>query len=222
MQSLRLTAAVFMLFCCSAFATPGMPRNGVEYLTLPLAQSTEKNGDKAEVIEFFMYHCPACNAIEPALGEWLQKNGERVAFKRIHLPHAGNKDPEAQLFLTLQAMGKAEALHAKVLQSWHVERHRLNSDAENLAWAVRNGLNRDEFLRHYQSPAVKAGLKGLTPLVTRYYVDSTPTFIVGGKYLTMPTLVGESNPNLPSEQYVPATFQVLDFLVEKARRETAH
>jgi thiol:disulfide interchange protein DsbA len=44
-------------------------------------------------------------ALEPALEQWVKKQGDNIVSKRIHMPYQGPSDPEAHLFLTLQAMG---------------------------------------------------------------------------------------------------------------------
>jgi thiol:disulfide interchange protein DsbA len=112
----------------TAFASPTAPRNGAEYTTLKTPQPVQAEGKKVEVIEFFMYHCPACYALEPAMLAWVKKQGDSIVFRRIHLPLTGANDPEAHLFLTLEAMKLEESLHAKILSTWHVERRRLKSD----------------------------------------------------------------------------------------------
>ena len=107
MRSLRFALAAASLVATAAFASPADPKNGAEYLTLPTAQPVQAVGKKVEVIEFFAYHCPACNLMEPHVEAWVKKQGENINFKRVHFPFQGPNDPEAHLYLTLEAMGKA-------------------------------------------------------------------------------------------------------------------
>jgi thiol:disulfide interchange protein DsbA len=63
LQKLLLTLG-FGLLAASAGASVTAPQQGVEYTVLPRPQPTE-SGKKVEVIEFFGYFCPHCNALDP-------------------------------------------------------------------------------------------------------------------------------------------------------------
>ncbi|MFZ6768312.1 thiol:disulfide interchange protein DsbA/DsbL [Undibacterium sp. Di26W] len=218
MRLLRILLITLGFIACTAQATPVAPKNGAEFITLSAPQPVLSSGKKIEVIEFFMYHCPACNALEPSLNEWVKKQGDNILFRRMHLPLTGEKDPEAHLFLTLEAMNLETAMHAKVLIAWHVDRSRLTNDAENIDWAVKNGIDKAKFLSFYNSFAVVTKLSNLSKLVATYKVDSTPTFVVDGRYLTNPSMIAGANSNLPREQLYPATMQVLEALIAKSKK----
>ena len=218
MLRLKLAVAAVALLAGAAFASPAAPRNGAEYTTLKTPQPVQAQGKKVEVIEFFMYHCPACYALEPAMLEWVKKQGDNIVFRRIHLPLTGENDPEAHLFLTLEAMKLEESLHANILSTWHVERRRLKSDADNLDWAVKNGIDKDKFLAMYNSFSIVTKLKNAGRVAGTYEVTSTPTLIVDGRYSTNPSMVDASNPGIPRQKLDQATLQVLDALVAQARK----
>jgi protein dithiol oxidoreductase (disulfide-forming) len=215
-MSLALAAAVAAL---PASASPAVPRDGAEYRTLASPVTPQAQGKKVEVVEFFMYHCPACNMLEPGLAAWVKKQGDAIQFRRIHVPHTGAADPEAHLFLTLEALKLDESMHGKVLNTWHVERKRLKSDEDNLAWAVQNGIDKAQFQAAYTSFGVLTRLRNLEKLVGSYRVDGTPTVVINGRYLTSPSMVSESNPSLPRPSVEAAAFQVMDALVLKAQQE---
>lgn len=213
-----VTAAVAAMFAGTAFATPTAPKSGAEYTTLKTPQPVQAEGKKVEVIEFFMYHCPACYALEPAMLDWVKKQGDNISFRRIHLPLTGEKDPETHLFLTLEAMKLESQLHAKVLQTWHVERKRLQSDDANIEWAVKNGIDKEKFLAVYNSFAINNRLKNAGRVASSYEVNSTPTIIVNGRFMTNPSMVDAANPGIPRQQLTAATLQVLDALVAQSRK----
>ena len=219
MPRLKIAAfAAAVLLAGAAFATPTAPRNGAEYTTLKAPQPVQAQGKKVEVIEFFMYHCPACFALEPELLAWIKKQGDNITFRRIHLPLTGENDPEAHLFLTLQALNLEEQLHAKVIQTWNVEHHRLNSDAANIDWAVKNGIDKDKFTTVYNSFSVMTRLRNAGRVAGAYEVNSTPTLVVDGRYVTNPSMVDAANPGIPRPQLDAATLQVLDALVAQSRK----
>jgi len=211
--------AISMALAAGASASPAVPRDGAEYRLLSAPVQVQAQGKKVEVIEFFMYHCPACNMLEPGLAAWVKKQGDAINFRRIHVPHNGAADPEAHLFLTLEALKLDESLHAKVLNTWHVERKRLKSDEDNVEWAVKNGLDKAQFLAAYNSFGVQTRLRNLEKLVGSYRVDGTPTLVINGRYLTSPSIVAEGNPNMPRQSVEAAAFQVMDALVLKAQQE---
>ena len=73
MRSLRFAFIAALMVTNTAFASPTDPKNGVDYQTLSAPQPVQATGKKVEVIEFFAYHCPACNALEPTLNQWIKK-----------------------------------------------------------------------------------------------------------------------------------------------------
>ena len=218
MRRTALTLMLAALCAGTAVASPSNPVEGAEFRTLPQAQPTQKVEGKVEVIEFFMYHCPACNAVEAPLASWVKDNAARVNFRRIHLSSGDKGDFEARLFATLEALQLQDAMHDKVLDAWHKERRRLRSDAENLAWAERNGIDKAKFLAAYNSFGVGMRVKSLARLAEAYRVTGTPTIIVNGKYTTEPAMVLEANRQMATQDVMPATLQVLDALVARSRQ----
>ncbi len=218
MRALRFAIAAAALVAGTAYASPTDPKAGVEYTTLSQPQPTQTSGKKVEVIEFFAYHCPACNAIEPMLKQWEKKQGDNIVMRRIHLPFQGANDPEAHLFLTLEAMGKLPEMHDKVFRAMHVERKRLTKDAEIIEWAVQNGLDRSKFMAAWNSFGVMTKLRRLQQVANNYKASSTPTIIIDGKYVVSPAQVAESNRIQDRNQVMQATAQVMDALVAKAAK----
>ena len=218
MRSLRFALLATALAASTAFASPTDPKSGVEYVTLAQPQPVQATGKKVEVIEFFMYHCPHCNALEPQLEQWVKKQGDNIVFKRVHLPSSGPNDPEAHLRLTLEALGKAEEFQPKVFKAWHVDRLRLNTDAAIIDWVSKNGIDRNKFLEAWNSFGVTTKLRRLPQITSDYKVDSVPTIVIDGKYQTSPALVYNSVKTQNEPALFGATLQVMDALVAKAAK----
>jgi len=217
-RSLRFAIVAASLVASTAFASPTNPQNGVEYTTLATPQPVQATGKKVEVVEFFAYHCPACYALEPGLNEWVKKQGDKIVLRRVHLPFQGPADPEAHLFLTLEAMGKQAEFHPKVLHAVHVQRVRLMKDDQIIDWVSKNGIDRAKFLETWNSFGVTTKLRRLPQVATAYQVSGTPTIIIDGKYQTSPGQVSEKLKITDRNQLMQASFQVLDALVEKAAK----
>ncbi|QJD98815.1 thiol:disulfide interchange protein DsbA/DsbL [Massilia forsythiae] len=215
MRFFDLAAAGMFLLASTAFASPANPQNGVDYVTLSQAQPVQTTGKKVEVIEFFMYHCPVCNAIEPMLEDWIRKQGDRIAVRRVHFPSTGPADPEAHLYLTLEALGKVDEMHAKVFKAVHVERIRLNKDDAIIDWVAKNGIDRATFVNAWNSFGVTTRLRQLGKVTASYGVDSAPALVVDGRYLTSPSTVNVGLKTNNRDELFRATLQVADGLVAK-------
>lgn len=219
MRSLRFALVAASLVASTAFASPTDPKSGLDYITLANPQPVQTVGKKVEVIEFFMYHCPHCNAFEPQLEAWVKKQGDKINFRRIHMPATGPNDPEAHLHLTLEAMGKAEEMQAKIFHAVHVERIRLNTDAAIIDWVSKNGIDRNKFLDVWNSFGVMTKLRRLPTIVANdYKIESVPTIVVDGKYVTSPAQVGASVHVNTEQQLFQATLQVVDALIAKVQK----
>lgn len=216
MRLFRLALISASLFACAAFASPTVPKEGVEYMTLATPQPVAATGKKVEVIEFFYYHCPHCNAFEPELEKWVRKQGDKIMFRRIHGPYSGPNDPEAHLFLTLEAMGKAEDMQARVFKAFHVDRVRLNEESAIFDWVGKNGIDRARFANTWGSFGIVSKLRRLPKVADNYQVTTVPTLIVDGKYQTSPAMAQTSVQATGEAQVFAATAQILDALVAKA------
>ena len=69
---------------------------------------------KVEVVEFFWYSCPHCNAFEPQLEAWVkQAAGRRGVPARAGGLLGDDFVPQQRLYYALEAMGKVDELHAQ-------------------------------------------------------------------------------------------------------------
>jgi thiol:disulfide interchange protein DsbA len=217
-RSQRLAQVAASLIASTAFASPTNPQSGVEYVTLSSPQPVQSTGKKVEVVEFFMYHCPHCNALEPSLEQWVKKQGDNIMFRRVHMPFTGPSDPEAHLYLTLEAMGKADEFQPKVFKAVHVDHIRLSRDDAIIDWVAKNGVDRNKFLETWNSFGVVTKLRRLPQMMTAYKVDGVPTIVIDGKYQTSPATVNNSVKAANEPQLFQATLQVMDALVAKVAK----
>ena len=218
MRALRFALIAASLVASTAFASPTDPKNGVEYTTLPQPQPTQAVGKKVEVIEFFMYHCPHCNALEPSFEQWVKKEGDNILLKRVPLPYSGANDPEAHLYLTLEALGRLGDMHQKVFDAVHKQHIQLHEDQAIIAWVSKNGIDQKTFLNAWNSFGVMTKLHRLPQIVNDYKVDGVPTVVIDGKYVTSPATVANSVKTSSESVLFPATLQVMDVLVARAAK----
>jgi len=218
MRFLRFAIAAIGLLASTAFASPADPKLGADYVQLGSPQPAQVVGKKVEVLEFFMYTCPHCNVLEPYLAEWVKKQGANVNFRRVHMPYGGVKDPLAHLYLTLESMGLLEDMHGKVFKSIHVDRVRMNTDEVVLDWAAKNGIDKKKFLDAWTSFGVMTKLNRLPAVLAAYKVESVPTLVIDGRFMTSPSVVSAANKGLNEAALSKATVQVLDGIVAKVAK----
>lgn len=214
-----LFAAALCTAAMGASASPGEPKNGVEYETLATPQATE-SGKKIEVTEFFAYYCPHCNVLEPQLAAWVKKQGDNIVFKRVHVSRDDSVAPQQRLFFTLQAMGLVDKLHTSVFQAMHVERNRLATDDAVFDFVAKQGVDRQKFIDTYRSMGVSARVRRADAMMQGYNVTFWPMIAIDGRYITSPSQADQGSKSAKNEEQLNAqALTVMDVLVAKAKAE---
>ncbi|SFG52797.1 Thiol:disulfide interchange protein DsbA [Duganella sp. CF458] len=213
MRLLRLLIASAALMFTAAGAHAAEPKQGVDFTVLDTPVRTEAQGKKVEVVEFFMFTCPHCNALEPRMSAWVKQNADKIHFRRIHFAR-GEKDPLARAYVTLETMGSTDAASQKLFHAIHNERKRLMREEDVTAVVVSAGVDKAKYESVYKSFSVESKMKRMESIVAQYKVDSAPTLVIDGRYVTSPSMAGR--PGQPEEQSQAAALAVADYLVAKA------
>lgn len=177
-----------------AFAQ-GAPVEGKDYVRLGQPQPVPPG--KIEVIEFFWYGCPHCNAFEPALEAWAKKLPPDVAFRRV--PVAFRDEPfvaHQKIYYALEAMGQLDAMHRKVFYAIHNDRARLDKVADISAFMAKNGVDGAKFTELFGSFSVQTKATQAKRLSEAYQIDGVPALGVQGRYFTSGTLAGSTQRSL--------------------------
>ncbi len=208
----RLTMQFLGLLACFAVtaAWPADLVEGRDYDRLKNPQAVE-SGKKIEVIEFFSYGCPHCNDLEPILQAWMRTLPPDVQFRRVPVVFQQRWEALARIYYTLDALGEETRLSPAVFKAIHVEGLPLYDDKAFFDWAARQGLDRARVAETYHSFGVNSKFNRAKVLAQAYNIQSVPTMIVDGKFMTSSEKVGR-------HEYLPP---VLDALIVKARAERA-
>ena len=194
------------------------PVEGTHYLRLATSVPTIAPPGKIEVIEFFWYECPHCNAFEPALEAWSRRLPDDVAFRRVPAWFREESfGPQQRLFYSLESLGLLATLHRRVFYAIHADHQRLRSTGEITAFMVRNGVDADRFLAAYRSFGVQAKSQQARQLADAYKIDAVPAMGVHGRFYTTGAMAGAG---APANSRVPANDRMLgvvDALVAKVR-----
>ncbi|MBS0330297.1 MAG: thiol:disulfide interchange protein DsbA/DsbL, partial [Proteobacteria bacterium] len=140
-------AAVLSL---SAIAAPEEAFEGRDYTRVSVPQPVA-TGKKIEVLEFFWYRCPHCNALEPGLNAWLKKLPKDAQVRRVPAVFRDDWMPGAKIYYTLQQMDLLSRLHDKVFDAYHVDNLNLNDPAVLGSWIAKQGVDRKKFESIYNS-----------------------------------------------------------------------
>lgn len=185
------------------------PTEGKEFKPVRPPQPVE--GGQIEVLEFFWYGCPACNAVEPALETWRKRLPPDVVYRRLPVAFDAQRQPHTRIYYTLEAIRRVDDLHPRVFTAYHKERRRLLDSNEIADFMAAQGVDRKAWLDNYNSFTVSARTNRAAQVWQAYKIDGTPNVAVDGKWLTSPADAGGL------EEFLTT----LNFLIDRARRERA-
>ena len=173
----------------------GGPVEGKHYVRLsqPLPAPA---GGKIEVIEFFWYGCPHCNAFEPALDAWANALPPDVAFRRVPAAFNASWEPHQRIFYALESLEALPAMHRKVFYAIHQQRLRLDKLPEISTFMAASGIDAAKFGEAYSSFGVQTKVRQATQLTNAYKIDGVPAIGVQGRYYTSGPLAGSNERSL--------------------------
>jgi thiol:disulfide interchange protein DsbA len=184
------------------------PEDGTEYKTLDKRVATETPAGKIEVVEFFWYSCPHCNAFEPTLEAWQKKLPADVVLRRVPVAFRDDFVPQQRLFYTLEALGKVDEMQAKVFKAIHVDKQPTAKEDQILAWAEANGFDKAKFKEIYNSFAVSTKARKASQLQDAFKVEGVPALGIAGRWYTDGSMAGN----------MQRALQVTEYLIAEARK----
>lgn len=203
------TAATAMAFTSNAvLAQQAAPQEGKEYLRLSKPAPTDAPEGKVEVVEFFWYSCPHCNAFEPTFAAWKQKVPANVVVRRVPVAFNASFVPQQKLYFALQAMDNFDAMHVKVFHAIHVERNKLAKDEDIFNWVAKQGVDVNKFKELYNSFNVSSQVRKATQLQQAYDVEGVPSMGVAGRFYT----------DGPRAGSMPNVLNVVEYLVAQSAK----
>ena len=182
-------------------------RAGKDYLTLERPVPTDAGPGKVELIEFFWYSCPHCNAFEPTFAQWIKNAPKEVVVRRVPVAFRDDFAPQQRLYYTLEAMDLIETVHAKVFHAIHVERLPLNTEALIQAWVEKQGVDGKKFSDTYKSFGVAGKVKRAVQLQNEFRVEGVPSLGIAGRFYTDGSLAGS----------MERALKVAEFLLSQSR-----
>ena len=163
---------------------------------------------KVEVIEFFSYGCPHCDAFEPILEPWVAKLPEDVVFKRWPVIFYSSWEILARAYFVAETLGVVEKVHPLIFDAVHREGKRKLTRQDLASIFEKAGVKREAFEQAYDSFAVDVKMRQVNRVAGDYGITGVPTLVVQGKYQITGRLAGSFEKML----------EVADRLIEQERK----
>lgn len=207
--SLNTASAVAASALALPVATPALAqvrqfKEGKDFKRLDKPVPPDAPAGKVDVIEFFWYSCPHCNAFESTFDAWSKAASKDLSIRRVPVAFNASFVPQQKLYYALEGMGKLDALHAKVFRAIHVEKQKLAKDDEIFAWIAQQGVDAAKFKEIYTSFTVSNQVRRASQLQDAYGVEGVPSMGVAGKYYTDGTMAGSMTNVLQVVEYLAA------------------
>jgi len=182
---------------------------GQQYKLLKPAQPTDVAPGKVQVVEVFWYACSHCYAIEPKVEAW-NTRGKPAYVVSVQMPATWNEllKTHARVFYTAELLGKLKQLNGDIFREINVKGNRMDTPEKIEASFVSHGVSKADFQKAFSSFAVESKLRQAEEMNKRYKITATPTWVVGGKYVTDVSMAGSED----------ALFEVLNALAAKAKQ----
>lgn len=207
--SMQLVAAVGLGSSWAGAAhAQGGPVEGTHYTKLAQPAPVSAPAGKIEVVEFFSYGCPHCYALEPTLEPWAKRLPADVVFRRVPVGFNALYENYQKIYYALEAMGQLDVMHQKVFNAIHLQKQRLDKEADIAAFMTANGVDGAKFLDLYKSFSVQSKARQAQQLSQSYKIDGVPAMGVQGRYVTSGSQAGSNERALA----------VTDALVQSARK----
>ena len=197
------------LLPAGASAQAFSPVEGRDFRRLDTTVGVEAPAGKIEVVEFFRYSCPHCNAFEPSLDAWTKRLPKDVVLRRIPIAFGDVDVPQQRLYYALEAMGLLPKLHAKVFHAMHVEKLNLLKGDAIIEWVAQQGVDKTKFQDQFNSFSVNSKATKATQMQNGYGVEGVPALGLAGRFYTDGSIA----------RSMDRALQVVDALVVEVRNK---
>lgn len=211
-RALLAVTAVLPIACSAAESAKYV--EGTHYkLVRDPAPAAGAAAKRITVEEFFWYGCGHCYAFEPVVEQWIAKKPADVDFIRV--PNSLGRPvgiAHSKVLYTAEALNVFDKIHKPFFDAIHQQHRNLDSEAAIQAFFTQQtGIMPDVFASTYGGFAVDSRVRRAEELSKRYGVASTPTLVIGGRYMVNASTAGGFTEML----------KITDFLIDKTRKQQA-
>ncbi len=168
-----------------------------------------RDGDPIDVVEYFSYTCVHCKTFDPEIDDWAEKQADDVVVKKVPVTWSPIQTLLGQAYLALEAEEALKQNHRRMFRAIHDGGRQFLSAQMIADYVDGRGLTDEEFMRAFESPAVRQAMTQANNDIRRYNIAATPSLVVAGRYV-----VGMRGGQ-------KRALEVVDHLIEKIRAEEA-
>lgn len=178
----------------------------VEYVVITPALTTQVEDGKVEVAEVFWYGCPHCYSLEPTMEKYQKIKPDNVTFTRVPAMLDATWSFHGKLYYVGQLLDQdgSKNAHTKIFEALHKQRRRIGNDDQLRRFFKGIGFQADEVNNVLKSMELKTKMNYAREITVKSSLDSVPSIIVNGKYLTSPSMVAGNDKLLEVINYLTA------------------
>jgi thiol:disulfide interchange protein DsbA len=173
-----------------AGAQGAKPVAGKDYQVMDPRVAVEAPAGKIEVVEFFSYMCPHCNAFEPTLAAWIKRAPKDVVVRRVPVGFLPDFEVLQRMYYALDTLKLVDKLQPEIFAAVHVEHRSFSKPDVAADWVAQRGVDRAKFMEQFNSFAVATKATRASQLANAYKIDGVPAIGVAGRFLTEGTARG--------------------------------
>jgi len=168
-----------------------------------LASKTKKT---VHVTEFFSYGCPWCYRLEPALSQWIAKQGAAISFSKVPVVFNENWEYYARAYHIVHALTLPPSVSDALFKAIITDKQVLNTTPAMVLFFKNQGVDPvmvESALTH--SASINLKLKKDAELMASYQINAIPAIVINDYYKT----------NLQMAKSEKRLFELLDYLIKK-------
>ncbi len=151
-----------------------------------------RDPERIEILEFFWFGCPHCNAFEPTINAWKKTKPEDVDFVREAPALNPAWETHSRIFYAAEALGITEKMFDQTFNEIHQNGNRLRSPkaAGSFIEDLDIGVSAEDYMKAMQNFSVETALNRSRKLAGDSRVSGVPSILINGKYITSASLAG--------------------------------
>lgn len=194
----------FGTYVSTGMSTPSEISDGRDYITLENARG-RRAGDPITVVEYFAYNCVHCKNFDPMLDDWSAQQTDDIVVSKRPVAWSPIQTVLGQTYLTLEAAEVIDENHGRIFRAIHDGKRQFLTPDMMADYVDGRGISKADFLRTFNSPAVKREMRKVAKEQQDLQISATPSLVVAGRYV-----VGMSGGQ-------KRALEVVDFLIQKER-----
>lgn len=190
MKSIFLNVGIFLILVLSSSSMANSEEifrenshfKRVSDKAIPLKSAS----DKIEVVEFFLYSCPHCYELEPKLKAWIEKNKDKITFKRTPAVLSPSWVALAKAYYVAEKLNVLDKTHEALFKSIHQDKVVYLNEYKLTEFFVKHGVNAADFIREFNAADIVEKVGAARALSVEYEFRGVPVVVMNKEFKTAP------------------------------------